>query len=134
MDPPGWTTPLRGFPKKNGNKNAIISENSTWKIDPPPFQNLALCSNDPPEWKKSHAHVCIAHTKVYFIPLKKMLFQFWLPFFWKLSKSLTYPFIFAIVYYILLRAKVKTLSEVKLPQQPRDIKKTPSYFIDLHSY
>ena len=43
IDPPFWKwthqdelpTPFQGFPKKFGNKNAIISENSTGKIDPP---------------------------------------------------------------------------------------------------
>ena len=47
---------LRGFPKIFGNKNAIISENSPRKIDPP-FRNFGLCSKDLPPWKKSHAHV-----------------------------------------------------------------------------
>ena len=43
VDPPGLTTPFRGFPKKIGNKNAMISKNSTGKIrkiDPLPKFSL----------------------------------------------------------------------------------------------
>ena len=43
----GCNTPIRGFPKIFGNKNAIKTENSPGKIDPP-FRNLGLCSKDPP--------------------------------------------------------------------------------------
>ena len=52
VDPPGWHTPIRGFPKIFGNKNAIISENSFGQLTPP-FRNLGLCSTDPPPWKNS---------------------------------------------------------------------------------
>ena len=34
--------PLRGFPKIFGNKNAIISENSPGKINPPPLPKFRL--------------------------------------------------------------------------------------------
>ena len=59
VDPPGWSTPLWGFPKIFGNKNAIILKNAPEKIWPP-FRNLGLCSTDPPHQgqKKSHTHVC----------------------------------------------------------------------------
>ena len=41
-------TPIRRFPKIFGNKNAMISDNSPGKIDPPPFRNLGLCCTDLP--------------------------------------------------------------------------------------
>ena len=47
VHPQDHIPPIRGFPKIYGNKNAIISENSSRKINPPPFQN-GLCSKDSP--------------------------------------------------------------------------------------